>query len=180
MLHLSYWALTRNLALQWKSHVPKLRPSQNQVVCVFFFFFKETGVDSPSLSARGSRPSGRTSGWGRSHEEVRDVASWVVPHVERPQFHGPLLKRTRCQHTSLKENLWMKAQHEGALTPACIVQKNQAVSSSLSVSCETNHLPDCLKISEVSHFFFHSLLSNCLNLTGKSTVWFSVSEKSSK
>ena len=51
----------------------------------------------------------------------------MVPHVERPQFHGPLLKRTRCQHTSLKENLWMKAQHEGALTPACIVQKNPQV-----------------------------------------------------
>ena len=84
-------------------------------------------VDSPYLSARGSRPSGRTSGWGRSHEEVRDVASWVVPHAERPQFHGPLLKRTRCQHTSLKEILWMKAQHEGALTPACIVQKNPQV-----------------------------------------------------
>ena len=51
----------------------------------------------------------------------------MVPHVERPQFHGPLLKRTRCQHTSLKENLWMKAQDEGALTPACIVQKNPQV-----------------------------------------------------
>ena len=55
------------------------------------------------------------------------VASWVVPHAERPQFHGPLLKRTRCQHTSLKENLWMKAQDEGALTPACIIQKNPQV-----------------------------------------------------
>ena len=51
----------------------------------------------------------------------------MVPHAERPQFHGPLLKRTRCQHTSLKENLWMKAQDEGALTPACIVQKNPQV-----------------------------------------------------
>ena len=51
----------------------------------------------------------------------------MVPHAERPQFHGPLLKRTRCQHTSLKENLSMKAQHEGALTPACIIQKNPQV-----------------------------------------------------
>ena len=51
----------------------------------------------------------------------------MVPHVERPQFHGPLLKRTLCQHNSLKENLWMKAQDEGALTPACIVQKNPQV-----------------------------------------------------
>ena len=30
-----------------------------------------------------------------------------VPLAERLQFHGPLLKRTRCQHTSLKENLWI-------------------------------------------------------------------------
>ena len=51
----------------------------------------------------------------------------MVPHAERPQFHSPLLKRTRCQHTSLMENLWMKAKDEGALTPACIVQKNPQV-----------------------------------------------------
>ena len=37
----------------------------------------------------------RTSGWGRSHEEIRDVALWLVPHAERPWFHGPLLIKTR-------------------------------------------------------------------------------------
>ena len=44
-----------------------------------------------------------------------------------------------------------------------------AGNSSLEVSCETNHLPDCLRTSEVSRFF-HSLLSNFLSLVGKSTV----------
>ena len=38
--------------------------------------------------------------------EIRDVASWVVPHAERPQFSGTLLKRTRCPETSLKATLW--------------------------------------------------------------------------
>ena len=40
---------------------------------------------------------------------------------------GPLLKRNRCPNTSSKETLWMKAQHEGALTPPCIVRKNPQV-----------------------------------------------------
>ena len=62
-------------------------------------------MDLPQVPLLVTYKSQRTSGGGRSHEEIGDVASWVVPHVERPQFHGPLLKRTRCQHTSLKENL---------------------------------------------------------------------------
>ena len=37
---------------------------------------------APALSGRGSRPCGRTSGRGRSHENIPDVASWVVPHSE--------------------------------------------------------------------------------------------------
>ena len=49
---------------------------------------RDRWVDSPALSARGSRASRRTSGWGQSPEEIRDVASWVVPHAERPQFSG--------------------------------------------------------------------------------------------
>ena len=31
----------------------------------------------------------RNSGWGRSHDEIPDVASWVVPHSEGPRFPGP-------------------------------------------------------------------------------------------
>ena len=30
------------------------------------------------------------------HEEIRDVASWVVSHAEIPRFPGPLLRRTRA------------------------------------------------------------------------------------
>ena len=45
----------------------------------------------------------------------------MVPHAERPRFPGPFLKRTRCPDTSLKATLWMKAQHEGALTSLCLV-----------------------------------------------------------
>ena len=60
----------------------------------------------------------------------------MVTHAERPRFPGPLLKRTRCQHTSLKENLWMKAQHEGALTPSCIVRKNPQIPNTVrQVAC---------------------------------------------
>ena len=55
-----------------------------------------------------------------SHEEIRDVASMVVPHAERPRFRDLLLIRTRCPDTYSKI-VWMKAQHEGALTPPCIV-----------------------------------------------------------
>ena len=51
----------------------------------------------------------------------------MVPHAERPQFSGTLLKRTRCPDTSLKATLWMKAQHEGALTPSCILWKKPKV-----------------------------------------------------
>ena len=47
--------------------------------------------------------------------------------LKEPQFSGTLLKRTRCPDTSLKATLWMKAQHEGALTPPCIVRKNPPV-----------------------------------------------------
>ena len=51
----------------------------------------------------------------------------MVPHSERPRFPAPLLIRTRCLDTSLKATLWMKAQHEGALTPSGIVHKNPQV-----------------------------------------------------
>ena len=45
------------------------------------------------------------------------LALWVVPHAERPQFPGPLLKRTRCPDTSLKATLCMKAFSTGRRTP---------------------------------------------------------------
>ena len=47
----------------------------------------------------------------------------MVPYAERPRFPGLLLIRTRCPENSSKETIWMKAQHEGALTPPCIIQK---------------------------------------------------------
>ena len=38
--------------------------------------------------------------------------------------------------TSLKATLWMKAQHEGALTPLCIVRKNpQLPHTAQQVAC---------------------------------------------
>ena len=84
-------------------------------------------VDSPALSGRGSRSSWCTSGCHQSNEEIRDVASWMVPRSERPRFPALLLIRTRCPDTSLKATLWMKAQHEGALTPSCILRKKPKV-----------------------------------------------------
>ena len=38
-----------------------------------------------------------------------------------------LFRRTRCTDTSSRATLWMKAQHEGALTPSCIVWKHPQV-----------------------------------------------------
>ena len=51
----------------------------------------------------------------------------MVTHAERPRFPGPLLISTRCPDTSMNATLWMKAQHEGALTHLCIVRKNPQV-----------------------------------------------------
>ena len=93
-------------------------------------------VDSPALSGRGSRPSRRNSGWGRSHEEIRDVASWMVPYSERPQFPCPLMIRTRCLDTSSNVTQWMKSKQEKALTPQSIFQKNpQVTNTTRQVAC---------------------------------------------
>ena len=62
-------------------------------------------VESPALSGRGSRPSGRTLGRGPSHDDIPDVASWVLPRCEAPRFPGPLLIRTRCPDTSPNSTL---------------------------------------------------------------------------
>ena len=51
----------------------------------------------------------------------------MLPHTEGPQFSGPLLIRTRSPDTSSNATLWMMSQHEGALTPSCIVWKNPQV-----------------------------------------------------
>jgi len=80
-------------------------------------------VDPPALSRRGSRPSWRTSGWGQSHEEIRDVASCWCHVPKDPDFSVLLLIRTRCPDTSSKATLWMKALHEGALATLFIVRK---------------------------------------------------------
>ena len=54
-------------------------------------------------------------------------ATWVVTHAERPRFPGPLLRRTRGPDPSSKATLWLKAQHEEALPPPCIVRKDPRV-----------------------------------------------------
>ena len=54
-------------------------------------------------------------------------ATWVGPQAERPRFPGPLLRRTRGPDPSSKATLWVKAQHEGALPPPCIVRKDPRV-----------------------------------------------------
>ena len=50
-----------------------------------------------------------------------------MPYADRPRFPSPLLRRTRCTDTSSNATLWMKAQHEGALTPSCILRKKPKV-----------------------------------------------------
>ena len=59
-----------------------------------------------------------------------------MPHSERPRFPGPLLIRTQCQDTSLNATLWIKSQHEGALSSLCIVRKNpQVPNTGRQVAC---------------------------------------------
>ena len=65
-------------------------------------------------------PSKRCPGIGFFSRACQKIG--VFQHVVPPtrlclEFSGTLLKRTRCPDTSLKATLWMKAQHEGALTP---------------------------------------------------------------
>ena len=43
----------------------------------------------------------------------------MVPQAKRPRFPIPLLKRPQGPDTFSNETLWMKPQHEGALTPPC-------------------------------------------------------------
>ena len=60
----------------------------------------------------------------------------MVPHFERPRFPGQLLIRTRCPDISSNATLWMKSQHEGVLTPPCIVWKNpQVPNTTQQVDC---------------------------------------------
>ena len=64
------------------------------------------------------------------------MASWVLPRCEAPRFPGPLLIRTRCPDTSSNATLWMQSQHEGALTPPCIIRKNpQVPNTARQVDC---------------------------------------------
>ena len=84
------------------------------------------GGSIPLLCLQGVPDLPRAPQMMLSHEEIRDVASMVVPHAERPRFPDPLLIRTQCPETFSKI-VWMKEQHEGALTPPCIVRKRPQV-----------------------------------------------------
>ena len=53
-----------------------------------------TTVSMTCFVWRGSRPSGRSSGWGRSHEDIPDVAPWVVPHSVGPRFPPDCILRS--------------------------------------------------------------------------------------
>ena len=54
----------------------------------------------------------------------------------KTRFHCPLLIRNRCPVTSLKATLWMKAQHEGTLTPPFIIlKKPQVPHTAQQVAC---------------------------------------------
>ena len=69
-----------------------------------------------------------------------------MPHSERPRFPGPLLIRTRFPDTSSNATLWMKAQHEGTLTPPCIVQKKlQVPNTALHVACHLVNNSRCMR-----------------------------------
>ena len=89
----------------------------------------------PDRDRRGDSPAWSAGVPGfQAHLRMRPVsrgnsrrATWVGPHSERPRFPGPLLRRTRVPEPSSKATLWVKAQHEGALPPPCIVRKDPRV-----------------------------------------------------
>ena len=90
----------------------------------------------PDRDRRGDYPawSGRGSQHSLAHLRMKPVsrgnsrrATCVAKNAERPRFPGPLLRRTRGQDLFSKATLWVKAQHEGALPPPCIVRKDPRV-----------------------------------------------------
>ena len=95
------------------------------------------GRSTVDLVTWGCGP-GSENTWKEARErKTVEVKSWVkadgtpegngVPNAERPRYPGPLFIRTRCPDTSSKATLWVKAQHEGALPPPCIVRKDPRV-----------------------------------------------------
>ena len=43
-------------------------------------------IQKTKITWRGSRLSWCISGWGRSHEDIRDIATWMVTHAKDPDF----------------------------------------------------------------------------------------------
>ena len=61
-----------------------------------------------------------------------------VVTADRPaRFPCPLLKRTRGPDTSSKATQWVKAQHEGALSPSCISGNTRRFHTQLNKGPET-------------------------------------------
>ena len=91
-----------------------VRPNMvaNSVYDVRYNHFNEralrvSGVDGATMTYGGASTSEFylpvSTEW--THEDIPDVASWVVPHSVGPRFPGPLLIRTRCPDTSPNSRL---------------------------------------------------------------------------
>ena len=65
----------------------------------------------------------------------------VLPRAARGQWLGMESQAGLCSETSLKATLWMKAQHEGALPPPCIVRKDPRVPQPLPPGSAGQHFP---------------------------------------
>ena len=85
-IHLMPWSLDLNPVPSglylWKKPIGEGNGSEGQ----------EKKDIIPCFVCKGSRPSPGTSGWGQSHEEIRDVASCVVPHLVERTANAKSLK----------------------------------------------------------------------------------------
>ena len=76
----------RHTSLTWGEH----RGSRHHFIWDSSPLLIATGGSIPLLCLEGI-PDLPGAWWGQSHEEILDIASWVVRHAKRPQFPGPLL-----------------------------------------------------------------------------------------
>ena len=110
---------------------PEVRPKLPFPNWLSLSYWGQGGI--PSFLSRGPECKARSGCLpGAPQDEAGLTRKFETSHVggatgRTPRFPGPLLRRTRGPDPSSKATLWVKAQHEGALPPPCIVCKDPRV-----------------------------------------------------
>ena len=91
----------------------------------------QAGIKIAKRNINNPRYADDTTLMVESEEDLKSLLMKVKGESEKgglnPRFPGPLLRRTRGPDPSSKATLWVKAQHEGALPPPCIVRTDPRV-----------------------------------------------------